>query len=380
MDAVAEKGIAGHWLYKRDGEGTTGGQGRARQWVKDLLDMQQQAGSSLEFIENLKIDLFPDEVYVFTPRGHILSLPRGACPVDFAYAVHTEVGNACVACRIDRALAPLSTQLQSGQTVEIVTSKEGRPNPDWLGFVVSARARQGIRNALKLRQRSEAIAFGRSLLSRALAKHQLSLKSLDFRRLRKVFNEFGVRKLDDLLAEIGLGNRVAYLVARKLAQAGASTDVPVDVDQGGAITILGSEGLVVSHAKCCHPIPGDAVVGHLSAGKGLVVHVETCRNIGDTRRRTPDDIIPVRWSPNIKGDYPALLNVDVRARKGVIAELAGVVSSADAGINRIGVVERNAELSSIALEVSVRDRIHLARVMRRLRGVNSVQGISRMKG
>ena len=380
MDAVAEKGIAGHWLYKRDGEGTTGGQGRARQWVKDLLDMQQQAGSSLEFIENLKIDLFPDEVYVFTPRGHILSLPRGACPVDFAYAVHTEVGNACVACRIDRALAPLSTQLQSGQTVEIVTSNEGRPNPDWLGFVVSARARQGIRNALKLRQRSEAIAFGRSLLSRALAKHQLSLKSLDFRRLRKVFNEFGVRKLDDLLAEIGLGNRVAYLVARKLAQAGASTDVPVDVDQGGAITILGSEGLVVSHAKCCHPIPGDAVVGHLSAGKGLVVHVETCRNIGDTRRRTPDDIIPVRWSPNIKGDYPALLNVDVRARKGVIAELAGVVSSADAGINRIGVVERNAELSSIALEVSVRDRIHLARVMRRLRGVNSVQGISRMKG
>ncbi len=380
MDAIAEKGIAGHWLYKQESQNSTGGQGRAQQWVQDLLQMQQQAGSSLEFIENLKIDLFPEEVYVFTPRGHILALPRGACAVDFAYAVHTDVGDTCAACRIDREMAPLSSPLRSGQTVEIVTQKDGRPNPDWLGFVVSARARTGIRNALKQSQRGEAIALGRSLLDRALAKNQTSLKGLDFRRLRRVFTELGVRKLDDLLADIGLGNRVTYLVARKLAQAGAGREEPVAIDQGGAITILGSEGMVVSHAKCCHPIPGDAVAGHLSAGKGLVVHVETCRNMADTRRRSPDDIIPVRWSPEIKGDYPALLHVEVHARKGVIAELAGVVSSTDAGINHIGVEERSAELSRIALEVSVRDRIHLARVMRRLRTVRSVQSINRMKG
>ena len=380
MDAVAEKGIAGHWLYKQDDDSSSGSQVRARQWVKDLLDMQQQAGSSLEFVENVKLDLFPDAVYVFTPRGKILALPRGACPVDFAYAVHTQVGDTCVACRVDRHLQPLSTQLQSGQTVEVLTAKDGRPNPDWLTFVVTAKARSSIRHALKQRQRGESIALGRSLLNRALARHQISIKALDFRRLRRVFTEFGVRKLDDLLAEIGMGNRVAYMVARRLASADSSVNDPVDVNQGGPITILGSEGLVVSYGKCCHPLPGDAIVGHMSAGKGLVVHVETCHNMVEIRRRAPDEIIPVRWSPDVKGDFQVTLRVDVKAQKGAIAEMAGVVASTDAGIDRIDVEERNAELSTVVLDLSVRDRKHLARVMRRLRNVTPVTSIYRTKG
>ena len=380
MDAVAEKGMAGHWLYKQDDDSSSASQVRARQWVKDLLDMQQQAGSSLEFVENVKLDLFPDAVYVFTPRGKILALPRGACPVDFAYAVHTQVGDTCVACRVDRHLQPLSTQLQSGQTVEVLTAKDGRPNPDWLTFVVTAKARSSIRHALKQRQRGESIALGRSLLNRALARHQISIKALDFRRLRRVFTEFGVRKLDDLLAEIGMGNRVAYMVARRLASADSSVNDPVDVNQGGPITILGSEGLVVSYGKCCHPLPGDAIVGHMSAGKGLVVHVETCHNMVEIRRRAPDEIIPVRWSPDVKGDFQVTLRVDVKAQKGAIAEMAGVVASTDAGIDRIDVEERNAELSTVVLDLSVRDRKHLARVMRRLRNVTPVTSIYRTKG
>ena len=380
MDAVAEKGMAGHWLYKQDDDSSSASQVRARQWVKDLLDMQQQAGSSLEFVENVKLDLFPDAVYVFTPRGKILALPRGACPVDFAYAVHTQVGDTCVACRVDRHLQPLSTQLQSGQTVEVLTAKDGRPNPDWLTFVVTAKARSSIRHALKQRQRGESIALGRSLLNRALARHQISIKALDFRRLRRVFTEFGVRKLDDLLAEIGMGNRVAYMVARRLARADSSVNDPVDVNQGGPITILGSEGLVVSYGKCCHPLPGDAIVGHMSAGKGLVVHVETCHNMVEIRRRAPDEIIPVRWSPDVKGDFQVTLRVDVKAQKGAIAEMAGVVASTDAGIDRIDVEERNAELSTVVLDLSVRDRKHLARVMRRLRNVTPVTSIYRTKG
>ena len=380
MEAMAEKGIAGHWLYKQDNESASGSQVRARQWVKDLLDMQQQAGSSLEFVENVKLDLFPDAVYVFTPRGKIFALPRGACPVDFAYAVHTQVGDTCVACRVDRQLAPLSTQLQSGQTVEVLTAKDGRPNPDWLTFVVTAKARSSIRHALKQRQRSESIALGRSLLNRALSRHQISIKTLDFRRMRRVFTELGVRKLDDLLAEIGLGNRVAYMVARRLASADSVHNDPLDVDQGGPVTILGSEGMVVSYGKCCHPVPGDAIVGHISAGKGLVVHIETCNNMVEFRRRAPDEIIPVRWSDKVKGEFHAALRIDVKAQKGVIAEMAGVVASMDAGIDRIGVEERGAELSTVVLELSVRDRIHLARVMRRLRNLPRVTTIYRTKG
>ena len=378
MDATADNGIAGHWLYKADDSSHAGHQARARRWVSDLLDLQRRAGSSLEFIESLKIDLFPDEVYVFSPRGEIYELPRGACAVDFAYAVHTDVGNTCVACRIDRNLAPLSSQLESGQTVEIITSKESRPNPDWLSFAVSSKARTAVRHALKSQKRSQSIALGRRLLNRSLANANTSVKDLDFRRLRKVFKEFGVRRLNDLLEEIGMGNYMAYVVAQRLLAEGNPEYDAVSVERGGPVAIRGSEGLVISYGKCCYPVPGDPIVGHMSSGKGFVVHIETCNNMTEIRRRTPNEIIPARWSESMQGEYVAALRLEVERQKGIIAELASIVTQEDAGIENIKVDERTSRLSSVLIELFVRDRTHLARVMRRLRVLPSAHSITRI--
>ena len=376
MDTLAENGIAGHWLYKND-TAAEGSHVRARQWVAGLLDLQQRAGNSLEFIESLKIDLFPDEVYVFTPKGEILELPRGACPIDFAYSIHTDIGNHCVACRIDRRLAPLSASLESGQTVEIITAEEARPSPDWLTFTVSSRARAAIRQALKVQQRSESVRLGRSLLDRSLGLANTSIKALDFRRLRSVFRDFGVRKLDDLLAEIGIGNLMAYAVAQRLLAADNPDYEAVDIERGGPVAIRGGEGLVITYARCCGPVPGDHVVGHMTPGKGLVVHIETCNNIADLRRRSPREIIASRWSTPTQGEFETTLDVGVNRRKGVVAELANAVNTADAGINNITVDERTAELSRVRLEVSVRDKAHLERVCERLLTVAAVQSVSR---
>ncbi|MEE3110357.1 MAG: RelA/SpoT family protein, partial [Pseudomonadota bacterium] len=263
MEAVASNGIAGHWLYKSDEQSPS--QARAREWVKGLLELQQRAGNSLEFIENLKIDLFPDEVYVFTPKGRILELPQRASPVDFAYAVHTDIGNTCVACRVDRRLAPLSVQLQSGQTVEIITSEDARPNPDWLSFVVTGKARSSIRHALKHQQVTESRTLGRRLLNRSLANVDTNLANLPSQRISHVLNELGFDTLDDLLEDIGLGNRMAYVVAQHLTQ-GSSKEAALTVEHGGPLAIRGTEGLVVAYGKCCYPLPGEPVVGHLSSG------------------------------------------------------------------------------------------------------------------
>jgi guanosine-3',5'-bis(diphosphate) 3'-pyrophosphohydrolase len=376
MDAVADNGIAGHWLYKSE-ESQVGNQARARQWMRDILEMQQRAGSSLEFVENLKIDLFPDEVYVFSPKGDIYRLPRGACAVDFAYAVHTDVGNTCVACRIDRNLSPLSSGLQNGQTVEIITARDARPNPDWLTFAVSGKARTAIRQALKAQKRSQSIALGRRLLNRSLANVDMSLNDLDFKRLRTVLKEFNVRRLNDLLEAIGLGNYMAYVVAQRLIAPDDPSQRIVSVQQGGAVAIRGSEGLVIAYARCCYPVPGDPIVGHMSPEKGFVVHIETCKNMAELRRRSPNEIIPARWSADVTGEYVTALRINVARQKGVISELAATVSDADAGIDNIKVDERNAEISTILLEISVRNRTHLAQVMRRLRTLTHVHSITR---
>ena len=232
MEAMAENGIAGHWLYRAGEDDFEPSQRRARQWVQDLLELQRQAGNPLEFIESLKLDLFPDEVYVFTPNGDIMALPRGACPIDFAYAVHTDIGNTCVACRVDRSLAPLSQQLQSGQSVEIITSNDARVNPDWLTFVVTSRARSAIRVRLKNQQGDQSVALGRKLLNRALGNANTSINDLDFRRLRRVFTELGVRKLNDLLAAIGNGDLMAYVAAQKLLAADNPDYEAVQIEGG----------------------------------------------------------------------------------------------------------------------------------------------------
>ena len=379
MAAVAENGIAGHWLYKTDQTEFQTSQRRARQWVKDLLDLQQRAGDPLEFIESLKIDLFPDEVYVFTPKGDILELPRGACPVDFAYAVHTDIGNRCVACRIDRNLAPLSQQLQSGQNVEIITSQGAHPSPDWLTFVVSSKARSGIRQALKAQQASESIAFGRRLLNRSLANANKSINDLDFRRLRRVFKEFGVRKLDEVLTAIGSGDLMAYVVAERLLAADNPDYEGVPVESGGPVAIRGGEGLVINYGRCCGPVPGDPIVGHMTPGKGFVVHLETCANLVEARRRGGRrEIIPAHWANTGDEEFLTTLRIEVRRKKGIIAELAAAVTDADAGVENIHVEERNAELSSVIVTASVKDRQSLARAIRRLRAIPSVTTIDRV--
>jgi guanosine-3',5'-bis(diphosphate) 3'-pyrophosphohydrolase len=380
MEEMANNGIAAHWLYKSGTtDGAAAGHSRARQWVQGLLEMQQRAGNSLEFIENMKIDLFPDEVYVFTPKGSILALPNGATAVDFAYAVHTDIGNSCVACRIDRALAPLSTVLRSGQSVEIVTAPRARPNPTWLNFVVTAKARTNIRHMLKSQQRSESIELGRRLLDKALAAVGANLKSLDPRTVEQVLAETRRGSFEAILEEIGLGNRLAALTARRLAGTGdAPAEGAVPAADAVPLAIRGTEGLVLSFAKCCYPIPGDAIVGHISAGRGVVVHRSNCNNVAELLA-DPERCTALRWAEDTRGEFSVELLVELENSKGVIAGLANCISGLDINIEKITMEERDAQLSQVRLILSIADRVSLARAIRRMRAVKSVLKVSRVR-
>jgi guanosine-3',5'-bis(diphosphate) 3'-pyrophosphohydrolase len=375
MEEMANNGIAAHWLYKSpEDEVPKGTHARARQWVKGVLELQQRAGNSLEFIESVKIDLFPDEVYVFTPKGRIMELPKGSTAVDFAYAVHTDVGNTCIACRVNRRLAPLSQPLESGSTVEIVTAPGARPNPAWLNFVVTGKARTHIRHALKLQRRSESINLGERLLSKALSGFETSLEKISPERIQQVLAEYHMEYVEDLLEDIGLGNRMAYVIARRLILRDDEQAPALE----GPLAIRGTEGLVLNYAKCCTPIPGDPIVGHLSAGKGMVVHLETCRNIADVRHN-PDKCIQLSWSKDVTGEFNVELRVELEHQRGLIALLAGSVNAADGNIEKIGMDERDGRISVVQLVVSVHDRVHLARVIKKLRAIKGVTRITRVK-
>ncbi|MCQ4326134.1 guanosine-3',5'-bis(diphosphate) 3'-diphosphatase [Stutzerimonas stutzeri] len=375
MEEMANNGIAAHWLYKsEEDEVPKGTHARARQWVKGVLELQQRAGNSLEFIESVKIDLFPDEVYVFTPKGRIMEMPKGSTAVDFAYAVHTDVGNTCIACRVNRRLAPLSQPLESGSTVEIVTAPGARPNPAWLNFVVTGKARTHIRHALKLQRRSESINLGERLLSKALSGFETSLEKIDPERIRQVLTEYHMEYVEDLLEDIGLGNRMAYVIARRLVSRDGEQAPALE----GPLAIRGTEGLVLNYAKCCTPIPGDPIVGHLSAGKGMVVHLESCRNISEIRHN-PDKCIQLSWSKDVTGEFNVELRVELEHQRGLIALLAGSVNAADGNIEKIGMDERDGRISVVQLVVSVHDRVHLARVIKKLRAIKGVTRITRVK-
>jgi GTP diphosphokinase / guanosine-3',5'-bis(diphosphate) 3'-diphosphatase len=375
MEEMANNGIAAHWLYKSsEDDQPKGTHARARQWVKGVLEMQQRAGNSLEFIESVKIDLFPDEVYVFTPKGRIMELPKGSTAVDFAYAVHTDVGNTCIACRINRRLAPLSEPLQSGATVEIVSAPGARPNPAWLNFVVTGKARTHIRHALKLQRRSESISLGERLLNKVLGGFDSHIDKLSPERVQAVLAEYRQSVLEDLLEDIGLGNRMAYVVARRLLSEGGE-ELP---SPEGPLAIRGTEGLVLSYAKCCTPIPGDPIVGHLSAGKGMVVHLDTCRNIGEVRHN-PEKCIQLSWAKDVVGEFNVELRIELEHQRGLIALLAGSVNAADGNIEKISMDERDGRISVVQLVVSVHDRVHLARVIKKLRAIKGVVHISRVR-
>ena len=376
MEELANNGIAAHWLYKTEEEGRRSNHARARRWVKGLLELQENAGNSLEFIENVKIDLFPDEVYVFTPKGRIMELPKGSTPVDFAYAVHTDIGNTCIACRVDRRLAPLSQALESGATVEVITAPNTQPNPSWLNFVVTGKARTHIRHALKQQRREESVILGSRLLTQALDNLAARLEDIPEARLQALLSEYKQDELDDLFEDIGLGNRTAHVVARRLLATADSEQHPLTSD--GPLIIHGTEGLVLNYARCCTPIPGDLIVGHLSAGKGMVVHRDSCKNISEFRNN-PEKCIPLTWAKDIDGEFNVELRIELAHQRGLIALLAGTISGADANIDKINIDERDGRISVVQLGISVRDRVHLARIIRKLRGLAGVSRITRTR-
>ncbi|WP_448218591.1 bifunctional GTP diphosphokinase/guanosine-3',5'-bis pyrophosphate 3'-pyrophosphohydrolase [Endozoicomonas sp. 2B-B] len=381
MEDMANNGIAAHWLYKSGDEALSGSHARTRQWLKGVLELQKNAGDSLEFIENVKIDLFPDEVYVFTPKGHILELPKGATPVDFAYTVHTDVGNTCVACRIDRRLASLSQPLQSGQTVEVVTAPGARPNVAWLNFVVTGKARSNIRHFLKNQRRNESIALGRRLLNKALVSFESHLDDMDDQVLKGQIEALKFDTVDDLLEDIGLGNRMAYVVARMLMEPGSVEAEKNQIDTSDSekpLSIRGTEGMVISFARCCYPIPGDPVVGHVSSGRGIVIHTESCKNIADIRH-SPEKVLEVDWDKDVSGEFTVELLVELEHHRGMIASLATSVTAVEGNIEKISMEERDASFCMVQLVIKVRDRLHLARIIKRLRVIKGVHSINRRR-
>jgi len=377
MDEMANSGIAAHFLYKSNSdEPVNASHSRARQWVQGLLEMQKNAGNSLEFIENVKIDLFPDEVYVFTPKGKIVELPTGATPVDFAYAVHTDIGNTCVACRINERMAPLSQPLLSGQKVAIITAQGAQPNPNWLNFAVSAKARSAIRHYLKHQRHHQSVALGKRMLNRALGEIHMDLDHLSEEQQHKILYGTQVDSMEKLYEEIGLGNKVVYSVI-KLLQPDAEVKTRAGV-MNSAITIDSAEGMMISFARCCRPIPGDPIIGHVSSGKGLVIHQDTCRNIAEIRNY-PDKISQVNWAATVSGEFLVDVRVEVESDRGIIATLATRITEQGASIEHINVHERDAHNSVIHLCVGVHNRIHLANIMRRIRNLSFVIRVNRSK-
>ena len=375
MHRVAESGIASHWRYKSGDEEDSVQQVRAREWLSNLVELQE-GGTSEEFLESVKVDLFPDKVYVFTPRGEILRLPSGATVVDFAYAVHTDIGNRCVAAKIDRRLTPLRTVLRNGQTVEIITAKGAMPNPSWVNFVVSAKARSAIRHYLKSLRRTEAIGLGQRLINQALGEFNQSLEEVTPEALAATIGELGMKDVDELYEKVGLGERLAPLVARRLLPA-----APPAVGGNGAgapvpLAIAGTEGLLVSYARCCFPIPYDPIFAFLSSGRGIVIHRENCVNVEDYRKH-PEKWLPVTWQISPDRLFSSEVRIEVANRPGVLAAVAAAIGSTETNIDRVSVEERDSDSSELVFELKVNDRKHLARVMRMIRRMPDVLRVSR---
>jgi len=372
MDHMAEAGVAAHWLYKTgESVGNNLAHRKARQWLQGILEMQKGSGDSMEFLENLRIDLFPDEIYVSTPKGEILTLPRGATAVDFAYAVHSDVGNNCVAARVGRHLVPLSSQLETGESVEIITSPASHPNPAWLNFVVTAKARTNIRNYLRHLQTEEAVLLGRRLLNKHLTAFSTNLDEIPVERFNELINEFELKQFDDLLEDIGLGNHSALLIAQKLVHE-STPDT-----EAQALMIAGTEGMVVSFARCCHPIPGDPIHGYVSSGRGIIIHQRGCKNTSHLRVQN-EKWLDVAWSPDVSRDFPVDIMIHVKNQRGVLATIAAVVSESDSNIDNVVVDERDGGYSDLRLTIEVANRQHLARVIRRLRRLDMVERITRI--
>ncbi|SEL78598.1 GTP pyrophosphokinase/guanosine-3',5'-bis(diphosphate) 3'-pyrophosphohydrolase [Colwellia chukchiensis] len=375
MDQMADRGVAAHWLYKQDGDdsGTTA-QMKARRWMQSLLELQQSAGSSYEFIENVKSDLFPEEIYVFTPDGRIIELPMGATAVDFAYAVHTDVGNSCVGVKVDRKPFPLSQPLDSGQTIEVITSTAARPNATWLNFVVTSKARLQIRTYLRSQEKTESLALGRRLLSHALGSTKL--EDICQEKLTQVVQDTGNKSIEELLINIGLGNALSIGIAKRLKdEFNDETELTV-TSAKSKMPIKGTEGMMVSYGKCCRPIPGDSILAYLSPGKGLMVHQHGCRN---NKGHEQGSLFPVRWDTDIDRDFIAKLRIDILNHKGALAALTNVIARCGSNVHSLNSGEKDSGLYLIDMEITCRNRIHLADIIRKIKVMPDVQRVIRNK-
>jgi len=382
MHRIAEAGVAAHWLYKTGGElDLAEAQKETSRWLQSLLEIQSESGDSKEFLENIKGDLFPDEIYVFTPKGKIMALPRGATAVDFGYGVHTDIGHHCVAARINYELLPLRTELKNGDHVEILTSPTARPNPSWLSFVSTGKARSRIRHYLKGLQQKESAALGERLLNQALATLKVEPETITWDRWEAIAKEYGTKTHIEILADIGLGKRLSFVVAQALTKTSAKSDDPQATANArlGSLSLRGVEGVAIQYAKCCRPIPGDAIVGQFRRGQGLLVHGRDCVTLKKQRVDAPE-LVDVEWAPDVQGTFEAGMRLMVADRRGLLADLATAIADAEANIDAVS-MERpdGGNVLAMFFAVQVRNRGHLAQVMRYLRRVPEVRRVQRTR-
>ena len=377
MHKIAEAGVASHWLYKSAHTQINDLHQKTHQWLQSLLESLSESGDSVEFLEHLKVDLFPDEVYVFTPKGKILALPRGATTVDFAYSVHTDIGNRCVAVKVNFELVPLRTELKNGDRVEIITSLNGKPNPAWLSYVVTSKARSHIRHFLKTMHFRESAVLGERLLHQALTS--LTLKPADIddnAHWQKLLKDFDIKSREEILADIGLGRRISLVIARQLARIGeAGTQEPAS--SSGVVTILGTEGMAVQFAKCCRPIPGDPIIGVIKNGQGLVVHTHDCPTLRKGRNGA-DKWLDVNWDKNISRPFEVSIKLIVANQRGVLAKVAAGIAEAESNIENVHFTNEG-DYTALYFTLQVGNRLHLAKVMRSLRSIPEVVRITRVK-
>jgi guanosine-3',5'-bis(diphosphate) 3'-pyrophosphohydrolase len=374
MDILAEKGAAAHWQYKSGETSAGSAQVRAREWLMQLVEVQRHSNDSMEFLDNAKSDLFPDQIFVFTPKGKIIDLRRGATALDFAYAIHTGIGDHTQGILIDKIDEPLSTRLENGQTIEIITDDAAHPIPEWLGFVTTARARTAIRHYIKSLEQADTVALGLRLLETALNARGSDVDAVPQKRMNQFLKDNNFKRQEDLLEDLALGNLLASVVAAKLAPEVSSQENGEDTE---ALAIAGSEGSAVTFAACCHPVPGDTIMGYLSAGKGVVVHRTNCRNVREFRKH-PDHCLAVTWSPIRRGMFEVALLISAKNTPGVLANISSSIGEAGSNIEKIEQPEANLELATLLFTISVKDRDHMARVMRRLRRNRNVIRVSRI--
>lgn len=379
MEQTGNNGVASHWLYKSGSEVMDSVHVRAQQWVSHVLEMQKNTSSSSEFFENLKVDLFPDKVYVFTPKGNIMEMPRGSTIVDFAYAIHTMVGNTCVAAKINKRFVPLSTALLNGQTVSVVTSKGSSPNPQWINFVVTSKARHAVRHYLKNKKWEDLVALGKQMLDKSISDLDFDASKISSKLIEDFCKKSGFESKEDMYKDIGLGNRLPIFVAHCLANAiGAGVEEIQNV-KSSPLLIRGTEGIAITFANCC-PIPGDAISGYLNPGSGLDIHVEHCIYMENLRLKHPERCVSVSWADDVSGSFCALLEVEVKNRVGVLADITKAISKANTSIDDISVKERNDKYIFLSIRLLVTDVSHFERVKRHVSEVPDVVEVVRQKG